>query len=202
MGFWNAVELLLDIVFFGGIGIFLIMLIAGAVLTHRDKKNGVPSEPTYSGPPQMVEKRCPHCGGNASKFYTPGKDKYPTMFTCSDCYRSFGDTYQMSEEEREIVAEQEEVCQRVENMVCLQSVLQDVHALVKRKSSFVSIENGHIWQWKGTEKTLVRHYPPNLGKVGDQHLAFLCMQYSMQQVGYLGIKMWLMDHGLAWEWPK
>ena len=202
MGFWNAVGLLLDIVFFGGIGIFLIMLIAGAVLTYRDKKNGVPSEPTYSGPPQMVERRCPYCGGNANKFYTPGKDKYPTMFTCCDCYRSFGDAYHMSEEEREIVAEQEEVCQRVENMVSLQSVIQDVHALVRQKSSFVSIENGHIWQWKGMEKTLVRHYPPGLGKVGDQHLAFLCMQYSMQQLGYLGLKMWLMDHGLAWEWPK
>ncbi|MBQ4051951.1 MAG: hypothetical protein IJD13_10000, partial [Oscillospiraceae bacterium] len=143
----------------------------------------------------------------ASKFYTPGKDKYPTMFTCSDCYRSFGDAYHMSEEEREIVAEQEEVCRKVENLPELQSVIRDVHALVRQKSDFVSVKDGRVWKTRyesgaGMVESTVCFYSTGLGKVGDQHLAFLCMQYSMQQLGYLGIKMWLMDHGLAWEWPK
>ena len=120
MGFWDSVELFWKILVFGSIGLSLLMFIGGKWLENHEKKNGVSSGPTYSGPPQMVERRCPYCGGNASKFYTPGKDKYPTMFTCSDCYRSFGDAYHMSEEEREIVAEQEEVCRKVENLPELQ----------------------------------------------------------------------------------
>ena len=181
--------------------IWFVKKFGGIIRPELDeKKNGGSS-------PHMVEKRCPYCGGDASKFYTPGKDKYPAMFTCSDCYRSFGDPSRMSGEESKIVAEQEEVCRKVENLPELQSVIDTVHALVKQKSDFVSVKDGRVFTMKyeygkGTVESAVCSYTPGLGKIGDQHLAFLCMQYSMQQLGYLGLKMWLMDHGLAWEWPK
>ena len=204
----GILELLWKILVFGGIGFCFLMFIGGKWAEHYEKKHGsLFDEPTRPIPPQKVEKYCPYCGGDASKFYTPGEEKYPTMFTCSDCYRSFGDPSRMSGEESKIVAEQEEVCRRVENLPELQNVIDTVHALVKQKSDFVSVKDGRVFTMKheygtGTVKNLVCSYTSGLGKVGDQYLSLLCMQYAGHKLGHLGVDIRLTDHGLGWEWPK
>jgi len=199
----QVIWVLLDIAFFGLILVILVAIIGGMIDARKNKKNGVvpPREPVR---PIWIEQQCPFCGGNASKLYYPDDaNSSRSMFTCSDCYKSFGDPAQLTAEEKQIIDAQVEACMRAEQIPELNIIITDVYELARRKSNFVSIHGGKVYTTRYNEgDTCLCTYDPTLGKVGDQHIAFLCMEYIQENLGSLGIKVWLMEHGVAWEWPK
>ena len=92
---------------------------------------------------------------------------------------------------------------RWEDLPELEDIITIVYELARQQDNFVSIHNGNVYTTKyGEGNTYLRTYDSTLGKVGDQHIAFLCMECIKDTLGHLGIKVWLMDRGVAWEWPK
>ena len=199
----QVIGIVLDIAFFGLILVILVAIIGGMIDARRNKKNGVapPREPVR---PIWIEMQCPFCGGNASKLYAPDDaNSSRSMFTCSDCYKSFGDPAQLTASEKQIIAAQQEACMRAEQIPEIDSIISTVFELARKKDNFVSIHGGKVYTTRhGEGNTYLHTYDPTLGKVGDQHIAFLCMQRIKHQFDHLGIKVRLMDHGVAWEWPK
>lgn len=203
MGFWNFLDFVLSAAFIIVIGGCILLAIAGLIMQHREKKLGIRPAPQTGGRPMRIEVTCPHCGKHFADYYSGAR---PVFFTCSDCYRSFGDRARMTPAQLQKIAAEEADCLRAEQMPGLQRIKDLVYNLA-RNNGFVSIHNGEVYTLRvarngGNDKTVLCTYSGPLTRVGHQHIAFLCMQYCRQKFAGLGIRMWLMEHGVGWEWPK
>jgi len=191
----QLVWIIIDIAVIGGLCYFLFIVSGGRILSlFRETK---PS-------PRRIEMTCPYCGGNANKVYDPSDPNFSSMmFTCGDCYKSFGEREQLTVSEMHTIEAQQEACAKAEQIPEIDDIIRVVCEMAGKTSSFVSIHEGKVFTTKyGQGNSYLFGYDSTLGKVGDQHIAFLCMQRIKHQFGHLGIKVWLMEHGVAWEWPK
>lgn len=192
--------LLLDILFFGFLAFIAIALLLGY------GKNDRQDQQTVSYRPQTVYQTCPHCGNTAMRTYTPGRDPYPQLFTCGECYRKFGDVSRMSYEEKRQYDESEADCRRAENcpqMATILSIVDDrLHNRYERqKEYFVVIKGGEVYEYNykngSMTKDVLCRYTGPVSRIGDQHLCTMCIRQMEKTRPYMANRYTLMDNGVS-----
>ena len=192
-------DLLLDIIFTGLLVFGIICFFAGLGEKKRNNRQAASYPVTLHG-------TCPHCGKTAMRTYTPGRDPYPHLFTCGECYRKFGDVSRMSYEEKREYEESEADCRRAENCQQLATIMNIVddrlHKRYERsKSYFVVVKNGEVYEYnfKGgsMKKEVLCYFNDNLGRIGNQHICVMCLNQMKKRYPYLASRYSLMDNGIA-----
>lgn len=184
------------------IGLILLGIVIAAMLLNQDRI--APAQPK-SGPPQKVPHTCPHCGSEASRWYTPGREKPPVLFTCYECYRKCGDISRMTDAEKQELRASDAACRKAEQLPGLDRIKRLVYDCTAEKKNFLVFRDGQIRVYKkGGMETVGYYEPAGLGKIGTQHLCVLCIGHCRKIYRQRGIDGYiafeLMDGGIAWEW--
>jgi hypothetical protein len=192
-------DLLLDIIFTGLLVFGIICFFAGLGEKKRNNRQAASYPVTLHG-------TCPHCGKTAMRTYTPGRDPYPHLFTCGECYRKFGDVSRMSPEEKRQYDESEADCRRARNcpqLATIMSIVDDrLHNRYERsKSYFVVIKDGEVYEYNfksgSMKKEVLCHYTGPVSRIGDQHLCTMCIRQMEKRHPHLAGRYTLMDNGIS-----
>ena len=186
------------------IGLILLGIAIAVMLMNQDKI--APTQPKI-GPPQKVPYTCPHCGSEASRWYTPGKERFPTLFTCYECARKCGDPARMTDAERRELQASDAACRKADHLSDLPRILQTVYACTSEQKNFVTLKSGEIKICRKTSMETIGYFDSTgLGHIGAQHLCILCIDYCRKKYRERGLDGWitfeLMDEGIAWTWKK
>lgn len=187
-----------DLICWGLLALAIVLL-----LMNQDKIKPAPT----NAAPRKVPYTCPHCGSEASKWYTPGKERYPTLFTCYECARKCGDPTRMTDAERRELKASDTACRKAEQLPDLPRILQTVYACTSERKNFVTLKSGEIRICKKTRMETIGYFDSTgLGHIGTQRLCTLCIDYCRKKYRERGLDGWiafeLMDEGIAWEWRK